>query len=137
MSNTIPLQLPKFNKRNFKNWSILLKAFFRSPRFYGVWSRRATPKIVGKAFDELEKEDRDLLADIRKKDQKALFAIFQAMEEPLFEKISKGETFHKAWTILKNAYKGDERVMRMLLQDTKGDFESLRMTDSEKCIDIL
>ncbi|CAM8928684.1 unnamed protein product [Rhodiola kirilowii] len=130
MSNTIPLQLPKFNKRNFKNWSILLKAFFRSQDLWSLIETGYT-EIVGKAFDELEKEDRDLLADIRKKDQKALFAIFQAMEEPIFEKISEGETFHKAWTILKNAYKGDERVMRMLLQTLRGDFESLRMTDSE------
>ncbi|CAM8986897.1 unnamed protein product [Rhodiola kirilowii] len=130
MSNTIPLQMPKINGRNFKNWSIQLKAFFRSQDLWSLVETGYT-KVVGKAFDELEKEDRDLLADTRKKDQKALFAIFQAMEEPIFEKISEAETSHKAWTILENAYKGDERVMRMRLQTLRGDFESLRMADSE------
>ncbi|CAM8990990.1 unnamed protein product [Rhodiola kirilowii] len=130
MSNTIPLQIPKFNGRNFKNWSIQLKAFFRSQDLWSLVETGYT-EVVGEAFDKLEKEDRDLLADTRKKDQKALFAIFQAMEEPIFEKISEAETSHKAWTILKNAYKGDERVMRMRLQTLRGDFESLRMTDSE------
>ncbi|CAM8925556.1 unnamed protein product [Rhodiola kirilowii] len=77
MSNSIPLQIPKFNKRNFKNWSILLKAFFRSQNLWSLVETDYT-EIVGKAFDELEKEDRDLLADIRKKDHKALFVIFQA-----------------------------------------------------------
>ncbi|CAM8943625.1 unnamed protein product [Rhodiola kirilowii] len=88
MSNTIPLQIPKFNGRNFKNWSIQLKAFFRSQ---DLWSLAETgyTEVVGEAFDKLEKEDRDLLADTRKKDQKALFAIFQAMEEPIFEKYQK------------------------------------------------
>ncbi|CAM8957007.1 unnamed protein product [Rhodiola kirilowii] len=130
MSNTIPLQIPKFNGRNFKNWSIQLKAFFRSQDLWSLVETGYT-EVVGEAFDKLEKEDRDLLADTRKKDQKALFAIFQAMEETIFEKISEAETSHKAWTILKNAYKGDERVMRMRLQTLRGDFESLRMTDSE------
>ncbi|CAM9000009.1 unnamed protein product [Rhodiola kirilowii] len=114
MSNTIPLQIPKFNGQNFKNWSIQLKAFFKSQ---DLWSLVETGyiEVVGKAFDELEKEDRDLLADTRKKNQKALFAIFHSMEEPIFEKISEAETSHKAWTILQNAYKGDERFMRMRL----------------------
>ncbi|CAM8978183.1 unnamed protein product [Rhodiola kirilowii] len=130
MANTIPLQIPKFNRQNFKNWSVQLKAFFQSQ---DLWSLVETGyiEVVGKAFDELEKEDKDLLADTGKKDEKALFAIFQAMEEPIFEKISEAETSHKAWTILENAYKGNERVMRMRLQTLRGDFESLRMTDSE------
>ncbi|CAM8886482.1 unnamed protein product [Rhodiola kirilowii] len=99
MSNTIPFQISKFNGRNFKNWSIQLKVFFRSQDLWSLVETGYT-EVVGKAFDELEKEDRDSLADTRKKDQKALFAIFQAMEEPIFEKISEAETSHKAWTIL-------------------------------------
>ncbi|CAM8956691.1 unnamed protein product [Rhodiola kirilowii] len=95
MSTTIPLQLPKFNGRNFKNWSIQLKAFFRSQYLWSLVETSYT-EVVGKAFDELEKEDGDLLADTLKKDHKALFAIFQAMEEPIFEKISEAETSHKA-----------------------------------------
>ncbi|CAM9000033.1 unnamed protein product [Rhodiola kirilowii] len=130
MSNTIPLQIPKFNGRIFKNWSIQLTAFFKSQDLWSLVETGYT-EVVGKAFDELQKEEKDLLAETRKKDQKALFVIFQAMEEPIFEKISEAETSHKAWTILKNAYKGDERVMRMRLQTLRGDFESLRMTDSE------
>ncbi|CAM8924228.1 unnamed protein product [Rhodiola kirilowii] len=122
MSNTIPLQIPKFNG-NFKNWSIQLKVVFRSQDLWSLVETGYT-EIVGKAFDELEKEDTDLLADTRKKDQKALFAIFQAMEEPIFEKISEEESSHEVWTSLENAYKRDERVMRMRLQ-TRGDFESL------------
>ncbi|CAM8996913.1 unnamed protein product [Rhodiola kirilowii] len=89
MSNTIPLQIPKFNGTNCENWSIQLKAFFKSQDLWSLVETGYT-KVVGKAFNELEKEDRDLLADTRKKDQKALFAIFQAMEEPIFEKNIRG-----------------------------------------------
>ncbi|CAM8987897.1 unnamed protein product [Rhodiola kirilowii] len=99
MSNTIPLQIPKFKGRNFKNWSIQLKTFFRSQDLWSLVETGYT-EVVGKAFDELEKEDRDFLVDTRKKDQKALFAIVQDMKEPIFE-----------------------RVMRMRLQTLRGVFE--------------
>ncbi|CAM8911646.1 unnamed protein product [Rhodiola kirilowii] len=126
MSNTIPLQISKFNGWNFKNWSIQLMAFFKSQDLWSLVETGYT-EVVGKAFDELQKEEKDLLVETRKKDQKALFAIFQAMGKLIFEKISEAETSHKTWTILKNAYKGDERVMRMRLHTRF----SLRMTDSE------
>ncbi|CAM8937176.1 unnamed protein product [Rhodiola kirilowii] len=133
MSNTILLQISKFNGRNFKNWSIQLKTFFRSQDLWSLVETDYT-EVIGKAFDELQKEEKDLLVETQKKDHKALFTIFQAMEEPIFEKISEAETSHKAWTILENAYKGDERVMRMHLQTLRGDFESLQMTDSESVL---
>ncbi|CAM8975498.1 unnamed protein product [Rhodiola kirilowii] len=69
MSNTIPLQIPKFNGQNFKNRSIQLKAFFQSQDLWSLVETGYT-EVVGNAFDELHKEDRDLLEDTRKKDQK-------------------------------------------------------------------
>ncbi|GAV79209.1 UBN2 domain-containing protein, partial [Cephalotus follicularis] len=69
--------------------------------------------------------------DTQKKDQKALNAIFQAVEDTIFENISSVETAKEAWDILQKSYKGDNRVKQVRLQTLRGDFESLRMNDSE------
>ena len=67
----------------------------------------------------------------KKRDQKTLYAIFQALDESIYEKISKAEIAKEAWVALQRLYKGDERVKRMKLQTLKSEFESLHMNDSE------
>ena len=55
-----------------------------------------TTKTNSKEFKALSKEHKDSLKDSRKKDQKALYTIFQAMDESIFEKILKTETTKEA-----------------------------------------
>ena len=55
-----------------------------------------TRKTNSKEFKALSKEHKDSLKDSRKKDQKALYTIFQAMDESIFEKILKTETTKEA-----------------------------------------
>ncbi|XP_077219066.1 uncharacterized protein LOC143853215 [Tasmannia lanceolata] len=69
--------------------------------------------------------------ETRKKDQKALYAILQAVDKSVFEKISAAETAHATWDLLQKSYKGDDRVKRVRLQTLRGEFESLKMSDSE------
>ena len=70
------------------------------------------------------------MKDSRKKDQKALYAIFKAVDESIFEKASE-ETTKEAWVTLQKLYKDDERVKQMKLQTLRGEFESLHMNDSK------
>ena len=64
--------------------------------------------IDSKEFEALLKEQKDSLKDSRKKDKKALYAIFQAVDESIFEKISEVEIAKEAWVTLQKLYKGDE-----------------------------
>ena len=64
--------------------------------------------IDSKKFEALLKEQKDSLKDSRKKDKKALYAIFQVVDESIFEKISEMETTKEAWVTLQKLYKGDE-----------------------------
>ena len=57
--------------------------------------------------------------------------IFQVVDESIFEKILETETKKEACVTLQKLYKCDEHVKRMKLQTLRGDFESLRMNDSE------
>ena len=59
-------------------------------------------------FDGFEKDEKDALVEAKKKDQKALYMTFQAIEEPIFTKISCANIAHEAWEILQKSYKGDD-----------------------------
>ena len=67
----------------------------------------------------------------KKKDQKALYTIFQAIEELVFGKISCVNTTDQAWDILQKSYKGDNWVRQVWLQTLHDDSESPHMNDLE------
>ena len=84
-----------------------------------------------KEFEAPSKKQKDSLKTSLKNIKKTLYAIFQALDESIFEKILKAEIVKEAWVTLQKLYKGDELVKRMKLQTLKSEFESLCMNDSE------
>ena len=77
--------------------------------------------IVDEGYVELENEEgltqaqKNALNDKREKDNKALFHIYQAIERPVFERISKVETLKQEWEILQTGYQGEEKVKKARL----------------------
>ncbi|KAD5508293.1 hypothetical protein E3N88_15996 [Mikania micrantha] len=67
----------------------------------------------------------------KKKDKKALFLLYQAVNEMVFERISSATTSKEAWDMLYRAYRGEERVKLVRLQTLRCEFDSLRMKDNE------
>ncbi|KAL3726642.1 hypothetical protein ACJRO7_031537 [Eucalyptus globulus] len=108
-----------------------MKVLFKSQDLWNLVENGYTEVANAEAFDALRREEKDILVESKKKDQKALFAIFQSVEEVIFENISRAETVKGAWDILQQSDKGDDRAKRMRLQTLQGDFESLYMHDSE------
>ena len=94
-------------------------------------------EIVEKGFEEpgdvdaLSNDERTALAERRKNDKKALFFIYQALDEATFEKMSEATTSKEAWGILEEVYKGDDRTRSIRLQMLRGEFEGLQMKESE------
>lgn len=84
-SNGIQPQLPRLNGKNYKQWNIMMKALFGSQ---DLW------EIVENGYDEpadqtsLNPQQLTALKENRKKDKKALFFIYQAVDEAIFERIS-------------------------------------------------
>ncbi|TYK18362.1 Retrovirus-related Pol polyprotein from transposon TNT 1-94 [Cucumis melo var. makuwa] len=97
--------------------------------------------IVSNGYEEPESDaalnqaQREALQNTRKKDQKALTIIHQAIDDNNFEKISGATTAYQAWQILENTYKGVDRVKKVRLQKLRGDYESLHMKESESVSD--
>ncbi|XP_058757779.1 uncharacterized protein LOC131631036 [Vicia villosa] len=118
-------------KNNYDNWSIKMKALLGSQ---DVWD------IVEKGFKEkdevsLSQSAKDTLKESRKIDKKALFLIYQSVDEDTFQKISNATTAKKSWDKLQTCNKGVEQVKKIRLQTLRGDFERLFMEDSESISD--
>ncbi|KAI0510499.1 hypothetical protein KFK09_011101 [Dendrobium nobile] len=127
-SNNMQPQLPKFTGKNYNQWSIQMRVLYQSQE---LW------EIVESGFQEPEVE-RDLnqrllqeLKENRKKDRKALFFIYQAVDEIIFERISTAKTAKEAWDTLHASYKGDDKVKLVRLQTLRSQFDMLKMKESE------
>ncbi|XP_058745959.1 uncharacterized protein LOC131618819 [Vicia villosa] len=118
-------------KNNYDNWSIKMKALLGSQ---DVWD------VVEKGFKEqdeasLSQGAKDTFKESRKRDKKALFLIYQSVDEDTFEKISNATTTKEAWDKLQTCNKGVEQVKKIRIQTLRGDFEHLFMEESESISD--
>ncbi|RZB46593.1 Heparanase-like protein 2 [Glycine soja] len=126
-----PFQMPMLIKNNYDNWSIKMKALLGAQY---VWD------IIENGFEEQDEASlsqgvKETLKESRKRDKKALFLIYQSVDEDTFEKISNATTTKEAWDKLQTCNKGVEQVKKIRLQTLRGDFERLFMEESESISD--
>ncbi|CAA0833857.1 Unknown protein [Striga hermonthica] len=88
-------------------------------------------------WDSVEKGVDESEVAGRKKDQKALTLIHQSLNEKMFEKVVAATTSYQAWEILQASFKGVDKVKKVRLQTLRGEFESLRMKESESISDYI
>jgi gag-polypeptide of LTR copia-type len=75
------------------------------------------------------------LKESRKKDKITLYMMYQVVNESSFEKIAGAKTSKEAWKTLEKTYKGVDRMKQVRLQTLRGEFEILRMKESEGVLD--
>ncbi|KAK2991588.1 hypothetical protein RJ640_000959 [Escallonia rubra] len=85
----------------------------------------------------LSNAQKTALRESRKKDKKALFLIFQGVDESTFEKISDAKTSKEAWEILQKSLQGVEKAKKVRLQSLRVEFETLKMLSSENISDYV
>ncbi|XP_074351769.1 uncharacterized protein LOC141690912 [Apium graveolens] len=131
MANMVQPNIPKLMTTNYGNWSIQMKVLLGS---YDNWD------IVESGFIEpadaaaevaLPNAEKTALKESRKKDKKALYTIFQGVDESTFEKISVAKMAKEAWEILQKSFQGVEKVKKVRLQVLRGEFENIKMKASE------
>ncbi|KHN46621.1 hypothetical protein glysoja_048547, partial [Glycine soja] len=110
-----PFQMPMLTKNNYDNWSIKMKALLGAQ---DVWD------IVENGFEEQDEASlsqgvKETLKESRKRDKKALFLIYQSVDEDTFEKISNATTAKEAWDKLQTCNKGVEQVKKIRLQNLR------------------
>ena len=103
-SGGFPFQMSMLTKNNYDNWSIKMKALLGAQ---DVWD------IVEKGFNEQDEASlsqgvKETLRESRKRDKKALFLIYQSVDENTFEKIFNATTTKEAWVKLQTCNKRSE-----------------------------
>ncbi|XP_023892634.1 uncharacterized protein LOC112004622 [Quercus suber] len=133
-SNMVQPQILKLMKENYESWQIQMKALFGSQELWElVIDGHVEP--TGEQKATYNAEQKNLLKDQRKKDKKALFLLYQGMDESTFEKIAKAKSSKEAWEILGIFVKGVDHVKRVCSQTLCAQFEVAHMKDGETISD--
>lgn len=62
-TNSVQLQFPKLNRRNFNNQTVQLKVLFKLQDFWNLVKSGYTKVADMEAFDALRKKEKDLLTE--------------------------------------------------------------------------
>ncbi|GKV24984.1 hypothetical protein SLEP1_g34508 [Rubroshorea leprosula] len=84
-------------------------------------------EIAGNANDA----QKHAYCESKKKDKKALYFIYQGVNDEVFEKIEDAATSKQAWDTLMTTYKGAKKVKKVKLQTLRRQYELLQMESSE------
>ncbi|KAJ4716700.1 Retrovirus-related Pol polyprotein from transposon TNT 1-94 [Melia azedarach] len=118
-----PFQVPILNRSNYDNWSIKMKALLGAQDVWEVVEKGYNEPRDDVAISVLTQAQRDTLKDSRKRDKKALYVIYQALDDDAVEKISNAISAKQAWDKLQTSYKGVEQVKKMQFKE-KEDIQS-------------
>ncbi|XP_058217017.1 uncharacterized protein LOC131327914 [Rhododendron vialii] len=127
----IGFQFPRLTKDAFDNWTLWMKAILGSQ---DCW------EVVEKDYEErddstLNATEKNALQKLRTKDKNALTLIHQGLDDSMFEKVASETTAKKTWEVLQNCFRGVDKVKKIRLQTLRGEFEALRMKESESISD--
>ncbi|KAL4296943.1 hypothetical protein GQ457_12G005360 [Hibiscus cannabinus] len=137
MENMIQPQIPRLTKTNYGNWSIQMKALLGSQDCWDIVEKGYVEPENAAAEAVLTNEEKRALRDARKRDKRALYFIFQAVDESTFEKISEATTAKQAWEILQKSLQGVEKAKKVRLQLLRAEFEMLKMKNTESIDDYV
>ncbi|KAA8515138.1 hypothetical protein F0562_018317 [Nyssa sinensis] len=78
-------------------------------------------------------DEKKTLKEQRKKDKKALFLLYQGLDESTFEKVAEATNNKQAWKILTTIFQGVDQVKQIRLQNLRGEFEALHLKKAKWC----
>ena len=116
---------PSFDGTNYAYWKVHMRAFLQSldeKVWQAVEIGWTKPKEVPADWDESKNK-------VANFNSRALNALFSAVNNEEFQKISSTETAQEAWTILKTTYKRTKAIKDSKLQRLTTSFEEIKMEE--------
>ncbi|KAI3509130.1 hypothetical protein L1887_24156 [Cichorium endivia] len=121
-------QLPKLNGSNYYHWNIQMKVLFESQDLWEIIENGISEPTTQTPQTQ---QETNRIAELKKKDRKALLLIYQCVEDVIFERISTSTTSKDAWDTLYKTYRGDDKVKIVKLQTLRCEFDNIKMRESE------
>ena len=124
-------QLPSFNGKDYDMWALKMETMLKA---HDVWDHVkygfAEPKddVEERALSNVEREQ---WKKDKRKNAQALLLIQQGVDHVVFQKIIITSSAKEAWNTLAISYQGMAKVNIVKLQNTRRDFESLQMKETE------
>ena len=118
---------PLFDGTNYAYWKVCMRAFLQSldeKVWQAVEIGQTKPKEAPADWDEAK-------IKVANFNSRALNALFSAVTNEEFKKISSTETAKEAWTILQTTYEGTKVVKDSKLQRLTTSFEEIKMEQDE------
>ena len=119
--------LPLFDGTNYAYWKVCIRAFLQSLD-EKVWQAVnigwTKPKEAPTNWDDAKIKAANF-------NSRALNALFSALTNEEFKKISSTETANEAWTILQKTYEGTKTIKDSKLQRLTTSFEEIKMKEDE------
>ena len=118
---------PLFDGINYAYWKVRMRAFLQSldeKVWQAVEIGQIKPKEASADWDEAKIKAANF-------NSRALNALFSAVTNEEFKKISSTETAKEAWTILQTTYEGTKAVKNSKLQRLTTSFEEIKMEEDE------
>ena len=119
--------LPLFDGTNYAYWKVRMRTFLYSLD-EKVWQ---AVEIGQTKPTEAPTDQDDAKIKVANFNSRALNALFNAVTNEEFKKISSTETAKEAWTILQTTYKGTKAVKDSKLQRLTTSFEEIKMKEDE------
>ena len=118
---------PLFDSTNYAYWKIRMRAFLQSLN-EKVWQ---TVEIGWTKPAKAPADQNDAKIKTANFNSRALNALFSAITNEEFKKISSTETTKEAWTILQTTYEDTKAVKDSKLQRPTTSFEEIKMEEDE------
>ena len=118
---------PLFDGTNYATWKVCMKAFLQFLN-EKVWQ---AVEIGWTKLKEASADQDYAKIKVENFNSRALNALFSAVTNEEFKKISFTETAKEAWTILQKTYVGIKAVKDSKLQRLTTSFEEIKMEDDE------
>lgn len=128
-------QFPRLGKDNYEKWSVQMRVLLASQDLWDLIEKGYEEPNSQEDEDKLSENQKNALKGCRKRDKKALFLLYQCIDESTFEKVSSAITSKEAWEILRNSHRGIDKMVQVRLQVLRVEFESLNMNENESVSD--
>jgi hypothetical protein len=130
-NNNSQFHIPRLTKQNYDLWCIQYKAILRSQELWELVEDGYTEPESIREEVAMSNAKKQTFRESRKKDNKALFTIYQGFDEATLEMVARTKTSKEAWKMLNKTYSGVEKTKRVRLQASRGDFEKLSKESNE------